>query len=259
MKQEKTSWGKVAEWYDEVVEKDNSYQKTLILPNLLRLINPKAGEKLLDIACGQGFFAKEFSKKDASVVASDISSELISIAKQKQTNEEKSKINFLVSSADDLLSLKLKPESFDKAYIILAIQNIENANKVWSDAYSLLKKGGELHIVINHPAFRIPKGSSWVWDEENSSQYRRVDKYLHESKEKLDMNPGKTDSSSKAYTYSFHRPLQWYFKTLTNSGFLISRLEEWVSDKVSGSGPRQKEENRIRSEIPMFMYIKAVK
>ncbi len=34
-----TSWGNVAEWYDETVEQKGSYQKDLILPNLLRLMD----------------------------------------------------------------------------------------------------------------------------------------------------------------------------------------------------------------------------
>ena len=38
-----TSWGKVADWYDDVLNKERSYQKEVILPNLIRLLEIKKG------------------------------------------------------------------------------------------------------------------------------------------------------------------------------------------------------------------------
>ena len=67
MQKKETSWGKVADWYDDMVLSDDSYQKTLILPNLLKAMEIKKGQKILDIGCGQGFFANEFSKAGAVV------------------------------------------------------------------------------------------------------------------------------------------------------------------------------------------------
>ena len=41
----KTSWGNVAGWYDDLLEKSpDSYQEKVILPNLLRIIDPKPGQ-----------------------------------------------------------------------------------------------------------------------------------------------------------------------------------------------------------------------
>ena len=56
----KTSWDGVADSYDAVVEQEGSYQRDLILPNVLRLMEIKKGDAVLDVACGQGFFAREF-------------------------------------------------------------------------------------------------------------------------------------------------------------------------------------------------------
>ena len=95
-----TSWGKVANWYDKLLEKDDdSFQKKVILPNLLRLMNLDKNRTVLDLACGQGYFTRIFSEVSAHVFASDISSELIKIAKQRN---QKSNIEYYVSSADDI-------------------------------------------------------------------------------------------------------------------------------------------------------------
>ena len=75
----------------------------------------------------------------------------------------------------------------------------------------------------------------------------------------MDMNPGEKIQKNKKYTVSFHRPLQSYFKNLNEAGFCVSRLEEWISNKKSQNGPRQKAEDTARKEIPMFMCIEALK
>ncbi|MDI9355280.1 MAG: hypothetical protein QM532_03870 [Cyanobium sp. MAG06] len=49
---------------------------------------------------------------------------------------------------------------------------------------------------------------------------------MSEDKIKMDMNPGEKNDKNKIYTYSFHRPLQYYFKLFTNSNLVVSRLEE---------------------------------
>ena len=68
------------------------------------------------------------------------------------------------------------------------------------------------------------------------------------------MNPGNKNSRK---TYSFHRPLQVYVKSLVKNGFVITKLEEWISHKESQKGPKKKIEDNARKEIPMFMCIVA--
>lgn len=254
MNKKDTSWGKVAGWYDELLEnKDGTYQKEVILPNLMRLLSPQKGELILDIACGQGYFSRAIAEKGAKVIASDIAKELIGLAKLHSAKE----IEYHVAPADNLAYTK--DSTADKAIIVLALQNIENIHDTFSEIYRSLKPKGKLYIVLNHPAFRIPKNSSWQWDSDNNRQYRRIDSYMSDIKERIEMNPGERDSGNKRFTISFHRPLQSYFKHLTKAGFLIGKFEEWISHKESNPGPKANEENRIRKEIPIFAIIEAIK
>jgi len=244
-----TSWGKVANWYNNLIEKgQDSYQKKLILPNLIRLLEVRRGEVILDLACGQGFFARELAKLGAKVIGVDISPELINIAKQDKT------VEYRVSSADKLDFLK--NESVDKILIVLSLQNIDNPNEVIKEVSRVLKPKGKLFMVLNHPAFRIPKESSWGWDSDKKTQYRRLDSYISESKESIQMHPGDKPWEK---TVSFHRPLQFYFKALNKNNLLVSRLEEWNSHKVSEIGPKKEAEDKARREFPLFLYIEAMK
>lgn len=244
-KKVKTSWSGVAKWYEKLLSGEGTYQKEVILPNLLRLMEIKPGEKVLDLACGPGFFAKEFVRVGAKVYGVDISEELIAVAEESVKEAE-----FAVSDAEDLSFIE--NGTMDKVVIVLALQNIERAELVIKECFRILRTGGTLHLVLNHPAFRNPKVTSWGWDSTELAQYRRIDEYLSESKVKIQMHPG---DAPDLYTVSFHRPLQFYFKIFFKLGFAATRLEEWNSNKKSEPGPRGKAEDKVRKEIPLFLYL----
>ena len=250
-KDKPTSWGRVAKWYDTMVEgKEGTYQSQVILPGVLKLLDLRKGQQLLDLACGQGYFAREFFKKGAEVIGVDVSTELINIARKRSDK----RIRYEVAPADKL-SL-FKTNYFDAVVNILSIQNIVEMEGVFRETNRILKSGGRIVIVMNHPVFRIPRQSGWGWDEERKSQYRRIDSYMSEMKVPIQMHPG---DKPKEITWSFHRPLSAYFGALAKAGFLVENMEEWMSHKESEPGPRAKAENRIRKEIPMFLAISAVK
>lgn len=246
-----TSWGNVSSWYDETVENSDSYQQKVILPNLLRIVAPQKGVKILDVGCGTGVFSRAFAEKGAEVVGVDIGLELIDIAEKKSGDL---KIKYVLASADNLS--KIKDGEFDVATIVLAIQNMKNLDAVIGEVSKKLKQGGILAIVINHPAFRIPQNSDWYYDEKDKIQYRKIARYMSEMEIPILMNPGNKNSKK---TYSFHRPLQVYVKSLVKNGLFIIKLEEWISHKESEKGPKKNIEDKARKEIPMFMCIECVK
>jgi ubiquinone/menaquinone biosynthesis C-methylase UbiE len=241
----------VAGWYDELLEASpDSYQRQVILPNLLRLLAIKKNDHILDLACGQGFFARAMADGGARVVGVDAALELIALAKKHSPKS----ISYYISSADHLDMLD--PASFTAVVIILAIQNIKDMSGVFAACNRVLAPNGRFIMVINHPAFRIPKHSSWGWEEESGVQYRRVDAYLTESSTEIEMHPG---LKSEDITLSFHRPMQSYVNMLAKQGFAVTRMEEWISHRESMKGPRQTSENKIRKEIPLFMMLESRK
>ena len=249
-----TSWGKVAGWYNQHLEEnDDTYQEKLIKPNLLRILAPQKGEEILDVGCGQGFFAREIAKAGAKVVGVDIAGELIKLAKEQSSANE----TYLVLSAEKMSGLL--DNRFNAAICVLALQNIKNLQAAILEISRVLKPGGRLVLVLNHPAFRIPTASSWSFDEEKNIQYRNINKYLSELSQEVDMTQGEKNPAKKKFTMSFHHPLQVYFKTFAKAGLFVVRLEEWVSHKTSDKGPRKAAEDLARKEIPLFMCLELKK
>ncbi len=249
-KNKNTSWSPVAKWYSGIVgEGGHYYHEHLILPRLKSLLEPRGGESVLDVGCGQGIYARTLAH-NVNYTGVDSSKELIAEAKKLTKNNKQ--VYFL---ADATRGIPVPVDSQDHAVCILAIQNMRDGAQAIAHICSTLKQKGDFVIVMNHPSFRIPRQSSWGIDEGNKLEYRRINRYLSPLEIPINAHPGLKDSP---LTWSYHNPLEYFVKAISTAGMVITDLEEWTSDKKS-IGKAAKSENRARSEFPLFLAIKAVK
>jgi ubiquinone/menaquinone biosynthesis C-methylase UbiE len=252
---QKTDWSNVAEWYDGLVGSEGSeYQREVVFPGVLRLLGDPKGQRILDVACGQGALCRILKAKGANVVGVDAAGPLIDAARKHSLDDA---ITYYRADARELAeNAALRAEPFDAATCVLAIQNIHPIAPVFEAAHRLLRPGGRFIVVMMHPAFRGAKESHWGWDEAAAVQFRRVDRYLIPRKSPIYANPGKKDGN---YTWTFHKPIGDYVAVAAKAGLLTDALEEWPSHKASQPGPRAAAENTARKEIPMFMALRCVK
>ena len=96
-KRSDTSWGGVAEWYEEHLKGEDTYHAKVIAPNLLRILNPVEGMRILDLGCGEGYFSRLIHASGAVVIGVDIASELIAAAKKRTPD-----IAYHIASAESL-------------------------------------------------------------------------------------------------------------------------------------------------------------
>jgi ubiquinone/menaquinone biosynthesis C-methylase UbiE len=247
----RTDWGNVADWYDQLVgESGSDFHREVVLPGVLKLLDAKPQQKILDIACGQGVLCRILAEKGVEATGVDAAKNLIDIAL------ERGPASIRYHSGDARNLEFLSAANFDSAACVLAIQNIHPLPPVFAGVSRTLRDGGKFVMVMMHPCFRGPKETSWGWDEKEKVQYRRVDRYLLPRKSPIVTRPGREPD---VYTWTFHKPIEMYVKSLRNAGMLVDAMEEWPSHKISDSGPRAQAENVARKEIPMFMAIRAVK
>jgi SAM-dependent methyltransferase len=241
-----TSWNRVGKWYNEKVGCYGwYYHEHVVLPGVIRLLKLSANSSLLDLGCGQGVLARRILKS-VKYVGIDAAASLITFAIKQDRSANHT---FLVGDVTQQLPIS---EKFTHAAIILALQNIEFPALAIGTAASHLTSGGKLVIVLNHPAFRIPRQSSWGIDQHSKLQYRRENIYMSVLKIPITMHPGQ----GGPVTWSFHEPLSAYTKMLADNHLVIENLEEWTSDKES-VGKAGKMENRSRAEFPLFLAILA--
>ncbi|MGD9691176.1 MAG: pseudouridine synthase [Phycisphaerales bacterium] len=260
-----TSWEGVAGWYDAMQGDDaegaSDHYRDVIVPGVLRLVQPAPGQRVLDVACGQGILARACAAQGASITGIDASPTLIDAARERSPRNA-GDMSFLVGDARNLESIALPGEEFDAAIAVMALGNIEPLAPVFRGIASRLRAGGRFVAVISHPAFRAPVQTDWHWDDATRTQFRRVSGYLSPGTHPIQMHPGKAAADlpgGEQVTWSFHRPLQHYARLLGDAGLLIETIEEWPSLRVSRPGPRAAEENRSRREIPLFLAWRAVR
>lgn len=270
------SWNHVAGWYDELIEERGSdHHERLILPGTLRLLEAKPGERVLDVACGQGNLCRKLGAAGVRAVGIDAAPRLIEAARRISVGDQGATPEYFVGDARTIASGVSGP--FNAASCVMALMNIDPLSPVLRGIASLLAPGGRFVGVILHPAFRAPGQTRWGWEEHKPkstppksrthrggaipvTQYRRVDGYLSLGQREIVMNPGATAKGKPAITtVTYHRPIQAYVRAFAEAGLLIDALEEWPSLRVSQPGPRAEEENRSRREIPMFLAIRGVR
>lgn len=244
-----TSWKKVGKWYDQIVSKEGHYyHQEVIFPKLKEWLKFEVGDALLDLGCGQGVLSHQLPAKTA-YFGLDLAPSLIDKAKEYAPKHQ-----FFVRDVTE--PLKIKKTDFSHAIFVLSLQNIENPGKALEQASSHLRKGGKLTLVLNHPCFRIPRQTHWDINHDKKLQSRRIDRYMTPMEIPIEMSPGDQKKSSK--TFSFHFPLSTICHLLHQAGCVITRVDEWCSNKKS-TGKWAKMENRARTEFPLFLAIESTK
>ena len=253
-----TSWDAVAGWYDKLVGDEGSdYHRNLVLPAAMRLLEPKGGERFLDLCCGQGVFTRllmELEPPPAYVLAVDASPRLIAAARQRSGAGAGKSVRYEVADARYLGDLA--DGTFDGAVCLMAVQDLDDVERAFAQMGRALRPGGRAVIVMMHPCFRIPRQSSWEWDEVKKTQFRRLDRYATPMQIPIATHPGSAPGENTTF---FHRPLAEYLNALGKAGLAVAACEEPLTHRMTEPGGRSRGENRSRQEFPVFLAMKAVK
>ncbi|MBI5030287.1 MAG: class I SAM-dependent methyltransferase [Chloroflexi bacterium] len=205
-------------------------QRTLIDPSMERLLDLKPGERLLEIACGNGAFARRMAQHPVNIVACDFAAAFIELAKAR-TTENRERIDYRVIDANDqaaLLTLGTPSgESFDAVCCSMAIMDMAEIDPMLRAVRQLLKLHGRFVFSITHPCFNSGQGIKRVIEQEDKDG-EIIDVYA------IKISNYATPTSYKglgiigqpAAQFYFHRPLNVLFGACFRTGFVIDALEE---------------------------------
>lgn len=244
-----TSWEGHAAWYDGWVGPGGSrYHRATAVPLVLELVEPRPGEHILDVGCGQGVLAPSIARSGARYVGIDASPSLVERARRRHGRDGR----FLVGDARRLEAVGgLRRGSFDAAVFLLSIQDMDPLDQVLGSIASVLRPAARVVILMTHPSFRQPRHAGWGYDADRGLIFRRVDAYLTPM-----AVPMKALSGSRP-TRSFHRPLSAYVNALADAGFAIDAMRE-VPDLPDELRPRNRRAaTRADAEIPLFLALRA--
>ena len=219
----KNIWNANAEFWDSKMGEGNDFHKKLIEPTQLKLLNIKAGEKILDIACGNGQFARKMAELGAKVTAIDFSDKFIAIAKSKGNYNIKYQVIDATSETD---LKKLTGNTFDSIVCTMALMDMENIEVLINHLPKMLEKEGVFVFSILHPCFNsgeniLAHEQGDLGGEVKSKYYVKICNYLIEKRE---LGIGMIGQPKPQYY--FHRPVSTILKYLFESGFVLDAYEE---------------------------------
>lgn len=149
------AWEANAEFWDGCMgDESNQFHREVVRPKVNELLNIKADDYILDIACGNGNYSAYIAEQGANVVAFDYSKKMIALAQKRQAKYSK-KIEFCVIDATKeqaLLSLK-RTKPYTKAVSNMAIMDIADVTKLFRCVNKLLSEGGIFVFATQHPCF----------------------------------------------------------------------------------------------------------
>lgn len=119
-------------WQTELYDNKLNYVSELG-KGVVELLNPKSGEKILDLGCGTGDLAYQISCSGATVMGMDLSTQMIEAAKEKYPD-----INFYVGNAENFNFA----EQVDAVFSNAALHWMKNPREVIKCVWKVLNKGG---------------------------------------------------------------------------------------------------------------------
>ncbi len=192
------SYDPFADWYDDWLGDGASLGEDPFALPLLELVGPVAGQRICDLACGQGRVSRYLADQGAIVVGIDVSNKMLDIART------------LATCGD---------AEFDGVLCNMALMDIADLDATLTSAARVLRPGGWLGFSVLHPCFNTPLSADMVDDTGRS--HRTVTGYFAEGYWRSDQRLGPAGKIG-----AYHRTLATFLNGLTGAGFNLAKVIE---------------------------------
>jgi 2-polyprenyl-3-methyl-5-hydroxy-6-metoxy-1,4-benzoquinol methylase len=237
--QTRAAWNANAAYWDERMGEGNDFVESLIWPSAQRMLALQPGERVLDIACGNGLYARKMAALGAEVVAFDFADEMIARAAAHPAPPAGSIGYRALDGTDEAALLALGERSFDAAACMMALFDMAEIGPLMRGAARLLRPGGRFVFSILHPCFN----SSYVVrsaDEEDregtivTSYWLKLRGYMTSRA----VRGLALRNQPEPHVY-FDRPLQDVLGAGFAAGFVVDDMEEraFPADQPHGRNP----------------------
>lgn len=220
-------WDEIASFWDENMGEGNAFHLKLVLPSTLKLLDIKAGDKILDAGCGNGQFARYLAELGHDVVAFDLSQKMIDIARAK--SKKHPTITYHALDLTDPKTAEILGENvFDKIACNMTLMDVPHMDKAFDVMHKLLNPGGVCVFSIMHPCFNAPGSLRFMrWEVKGNESHTvkgvEISSYIEES-----TVMGAAMHGQPRAHYYFNRPLNQYMNQALRVGFNITGFDEPV-------------------------------
>ncbi|MGW0816452.1 class I SAM-dependent methyltransferase [Streptomyces viridiviolaceus] len=129
------------------------------VPSFLGMAGDVRGKSVLDLACGTGFYSREFKRRGAAdVLGVDISVEMIAAARESERREPLG----VLYEVGDVAELEPLGRRFDIALAVQCLnyaENIASMERMCRNVHRSLVPGGEFFVLAQRPDYRLDNPS----------------------------------------------------------------------------------------------------
>ncbi len=168
--------------YDHIGSKYDEYAQTATLKRaesytFFRMVGELTGQRVLDLACGFGFYTRQLKQRGAAqVVGVDISPEMVRLARA-QEHETPEGIEYLVYDAAHLPQLG-RFDLVTAVYLLNYATSQPQMLGMFRSAYDNLVAGGRFVAYTVNPAFTLSQPNSTPYGVTVLGQTFEADRYV---------------------------------------------------------------------------------
>jgi SAM-dependent methyltransferase len=228
-------WDQNARWWDAKMGEGNDWHRLLIAPAVEKLLELHEGERVLEMACGNGQFARRLAFLGARVVACDSSAAFLDCARRR-TSEHADRIEYrLIDLTAEEQLAAFGAGEFDAAVCSMALMDIASITPLLRALRRTLKAGSRFVFSVPHPCFNTNGTTLLV--ERDDYQGDGAVTFTVRVRQYRNMAPQKGIGivGQPQPHYYFHRPLHNLLGTCFAAGMVLDGLEEPVFATPSAS------------------------
>lgn len=212
-------WNANADWWDTQVGDIDVAHEHVVNPSMEKLLNIKQGERILEIACGNGTFSRSLAYLGASVIACDFSEKLLEYSKARTISAPGNIEYRLLDATDPVQLASLGTNCFDAAVVTMALMDMADIEPLAHALNQILFSNGRFVFSITHPCFNA-LGTQTKWLDTGGVL---VEDYIEPKIGEENAKPGQPIKHP-----FFHRPLWHLFDIFFREGFVLDGLLEPV-------------------------------
>jgi 2-polyprenyl-3-methyl-5-hydroxy-6-metoxy-1,4-benzoquinol methylase len=223
----RAAWDENARYWDERLVRPESWQHVIVFPAVEALLGLVPGERVLELACGNGLLAQRMGQAGADVLATDLSQ-----GQLRSAAEHVSHPNVRLAEVDisDRVALDALGGDFDAVVCCMGLMDVSDIEPLAAALPRLLRPDGRFVFAVTHPSFnnmslvrvteRRVRGKALV-DE----LAVRVSRYTT-----AEIGRGVGMDGQPAPIWYFDRPLDGLLRPFFAAGLVMDGLTEPVFD-----------------------------
>ncbi len=229
-------WEQGADFFDERSgDQGDEFHHGVFAPAAERMLGLEPGARVLELACGNGAFARRLGRQGMQVLATDLSPSLIAhaVRRTETISDQPLDVRYEVVDATVEREIVNCGGPFDAAVCVMGVMSMPLLRPMFGGVWRVLKPRGSFAVVTLHPAFAT-SGYKFARSEQDDEPHgltilRYLSRYV---------THGVTNTAQQDRQLYFHRPLTELTADAFASGLVLDGIEELAAPVTEESDAR---------------------